>query len=148
MKLNEEILKNILFEYGTENVFTKDEIEATGSSLSEIDYSAFCKIVALRKSLNTPIYFIKNGITTGSHKSPGHLEGKAFDVRIPRASSYDVFKHSISCHIFRLGIYWNGKSFSYHLEDSPKASFWMGKKEAPGVGKWNFEGLIKNPSKD
>ena len=85
-------------------------------------------------------------MTTGNHKSPGHKAGKAYDVRVPKSTSYDVFKMAIKAGFKKIGVYWNGKTYSYHLEDSDDVAFWTGKKPAPGVGEWAFGQLISNPA--
>lgn len=127
--------------------FSKREIEATGAKLEDIDYESFKKLCEFRLILGVPVYFIKNGMTTGNHRSPGHPAGKAYDVRIPKANFYTVFKAAISAGLIKFGGYWNGRAYSYHLEDSEVAAFWTGVKKAPGPKySWNFTNpLINNP---
>ena len=125
--------------------FTKAEIEATGAKIEDINQMAFLKLIEFRESINCSVHLIFNGITTGNHKSPGHPSGRAFDIRVPNANSYDVFKVAIDAGFKKIGIYWNGNEYSYHLEDSKKSSFWSGKKDSPGVGSWKFSPLIVNP---
>lgn len=139
-------LKELLKKYGLkETTFTKKEIETAGSDIKDICVHAFEKLVHFRALIDTPVHFVFNGITTGNHKSSGHPEGKAFDIRVSRATSYDVFKNAINAGLKKIGIYWNGKTYSYHLEDAP-AAFWQGKKTKPGKGSWKFSPLIKNPA--
>lgn len=127
--------------------FTKAEIEKTGAKLADVNFEAFKKMVKFRELIKTEVYFVHNGITTGNHKSPGHPAGKAYDVRVPKASFYDVFRAAIEAGFTKIGVYWNGAAYSYHLEDSEKAAFWMGTKSAPGVGPWKFDQLIMDPRK-
>lgn len=147
-KLTEDKLLELTKKYVIEGRITADEIRATGSNVEDVDYSAFDSVCQLRKELNSPIYFIKNGITTGNHKSPGHPAGKAFDIRVPRLPMYAVFKAAIGSGFNKIGVYWNGKAYSYHLEVAPSPAFWMGTKPEPGPKHgWKFNTLIKDPAK-
>ena len=146
--MTEEQLVCLTKQYDIEGRITADEIRSTGSNVADIDSGAFESMCKLRKDLDSPIYFIVNGMTTGRHKSKGHPEGKAMDVRIPRLPFYTVFKAAIAAGFNKIGVYWNGKAYSYHLEVSPYPAFWMGTKS--GVGPkypWTFSKLIKDPAK-
>lgn len=145
MKTNE--LNNLLIKWGIVGKFSEKEICNTGAVLSDINTDSFELLCKLRALIESPIYLICNGMTTGNHKSPGHKLGNAFDVRIPRKPSYTVFKFALDSGFNKLGIYWNGGTYSYHLEKAEKCSFWSANKLAPGKGKWDFKPLINNPAK-
>lgn len=147
-KLTEEQLVYLTELCDIKGKITADEIRSTGSNVEDVDADAFKSVCLLRKELNSPVYFLKNGITTGNHKSKGHPAGKAFDIRVPRLPFYTVFKAAIDAGFNKIGVYWNGKAYSYHLEAAPYPAFWMGTKE--GVGPkypWKFGKLISDPAK-
>lgn len=127
--------------------FSKKEIEDTGAKLEDVDFESFKMICQIRKDINSPIYFLFNGLTTGNHKSLGHPAGKAFDIRVPRKNFYEVFKRAIDAGFKKIGVYWNGTAYSYHIENSATSAFWMGTKKAPGKGSWKFGQLILDPKK-
>lgn len=131
--------------YLADSPFSIDDIRNTGAELDDLDLDAFNKLSAFTKIISSPVFFINNGISTGVHKSAGHSLGKAFDIRVPRKNCYAVFKAAIEAGFKRIGIYWNGNAYTYHLEDSPTASFWSGRKSRPGECPWEFNQLINDP---
>ena len=131
--MTERELIEMLKHYGMTGKFTKKEIEDTGASIESIDKHSFRKLILLRKTLNKPIKLLYNGMTTGRHKSKGHPLGKAYDITTGEEDYYKVFKCAIDAGFKKIGVYWNGSAYSYHLEDAEKCSFWSGTKEKFGL---------------
>ena len=125
--------------------FTQKEVEATGANIEDVDFDALNALDDLRDYLNCPIYLIHNGMTTGKHKSDGHVKGLAIDCYISYdIHYYKVFQAALKFGFNKIGIYWNGSIYSYHLEIAWVPAFWMGTKKI-GEKNWTYGNLIKDP---
>ena len=125
--------------------FSKKEVEATGAKIEDVSFSSLDALDDMRNLLGEPINLIKNGMTTGQHKSDGHPKGVAIDCHMGLYEDYyNVFKVALSVGFNKIGIYWNGSIYSYHLEISDKTSFWTGSKN-PGDKNWTYGPLVLDP---
>lgn len=124
--------------------FRPKEIEATGAKLEDVDTVLIKRLDKLRNLLGLRIDLIKNGMTTGRHVSEGHKLGRAADVFIPTKNPYKVFKTALLCDLTRIGIYWNGEAYSFHLEREYRKTFGFWQK-IKFNGKWIDIPFFSNP---
>ena len=135
-------MNSALVEHGIVGRITEKELTSTGAQIKDIDYFSFQRLCEFRKLLNSPIHFIFNGITTGKHLSAGHPEGKAFDLFIPNIPPYKIICTAIDAGLKRIGVYFNGTAYSYHLENG-KCALWYGEKFT--ANDWEYSRLVKVP---
>lgn len=130
--------------------FTKEEIAKTDANISGLQFPLFQRLDLLRNRLGRKIRLLRNGLNTGNHKSIEHSQGLACDFYLdPRDGEVDyyfVFKCAIDCGFNKIGIYWNGLQYSFHLAIAQKAAFWSATKTKTGEP-WKFDGLIVDPAK-
>lgn len=125
--------------------FTQKEVEATGADIEDVDFDALNALDYMRNYLCCPIHLIHNGMTTGNHKSEGHPNGVAIDCYMSEnIHIYKVFQAALKFGFNKIGIYWNGSIYSYHLEIAWVPAFWMGTKKI-GEKNWTYGNLIKDP---
>lgn len=133
--------------------FTPKEVRATGASLGDVQmwliksFQKFRDDLTKRVGHNVSVHLLYNGMTTGGHKSKYHPSGEAGDCYLgSEISPSDVFKSALNAGFKGVGIYWNGKIYSYHLDIGEDYRFWVGVKDPDGKKKsWTFNGLIVDP---
>ena len=127
--------------------FSPSEIEATGAKLTDIKLPLMVAFQRFRSLMGRRVKLIFNGLTTGHHKSPLHPGGLAgdfyFDPREGPVKILLVFKAALEAGFKGIGVYWNGKSYSFHFDLRPKYAFWCGTKK-PGQ-EWDYDKLIVDP---
>lgn len=134
--------------------FSKKEIEATGAKIDDIDFNSFHKLQYFRRSINRRVKFQLNGITSGNHSSEEHKEGKAFDIYFDKRDGIVDFgkaKRYIYAAVVEgftgIGLYYNGKMYSLHLDCGEKIRRWIaGKKE--GEKNWKYFSFVNDPKKE
>ena len=127
------------------NYFTQKEIEQTGAKIEDVDLSTLSSLDDLREFLGIPTHLMFNGVTTGNHKSEGHPKGKAIDCHMREYPYYyKVFQAALKFGFNKIGIYFNGSIYSYHLEKSFVPAFWTGVKK-PAMKHWEYGPLIIDP---
>lgn len=110
--------------------FTAEEIEATGANLSDVQLTTFKHMDKLRELLGRSIHLLPGGITTGSHKSAEHAAGLAVDCYLSGDTDpYFFFKKALDAGFNRIGIYWNGRMYSFHVALGESHGFWSGLKK-------------------
>jgi len=131
--------------------FTPKEVRATGAKLCDVQIWTMLTIQRFRDMINeamghnVSVSLLKNGMTTGNHKSPYHPAGTAIDCYLSvEVATTIVFKCALNAGFKGIGIYWNGKAYSYHLDIGDDFRFWIGVKK-PGGKKWTFDSLIADP---
>ena len=123
--------------------FTSNEIEATGANIKDVQYELIHSLDRLRVLIGKPIKLQFNGLTTGKHKAKEHPNGLACDIYIIDLSAEDAVKVSLmaaSVGFRGIGIYWNGKMWSFHLDLRKTFTTWYGGKPLPGYS-WNYKEL-------
>lgn len=123
--------------------FTQQEIESTGANIDDVQYVLIEKLSELREAIDRPIKLQKNGITSGKHSAIEHKAGLAIDFYIADLNDYDVVKVIlIASEIgFKgIGVYWNGRMWSFHLDLRPELKTWLGTKNEPGYA-WEYKQL-------
>ena len=131
--------------------FTPKEVRDTGADLDDVQIWTMRTIQRFRDKINeavghkVSVSLLKNGMTTGNHKSPYHPSGEAIDCYLSvEVTTTIAFKCALDAGFKGIGIYWNGKAYSYHLDTGDDFRFWIGIKK-PGEKKWTFDALIVDP---
>lgn len=118
--------------------FTAAEIEATGARLEDVQFKTFQAMDKFRDLLGRPVHLLPGGITTGSHKSTEHSAGLAVDCYLDGDTDpYFVFKQALNAGFNRVGIYWNGRMYSFHVALGEAYGFWTGLKKL-GARQWSY----------
>ena len=126
--------------------FTKKEVERTGSSIDKVSFELIKKLDDFRDIAGSKIYLLQNGITTGLHKSIYHKNGQAVDFYMDKNLNEQVIlEYALMCGFSGIGIYWNGKKYSYHFDLRKYFKFWAGLKDGK---KWHYIPLIKSINTD
>lgn len=132
--------------------FTPEEFESTGAILDHVQLQLALAMDRFRGYMGRPFALIKHGMTTGKHKAPEHATGLAVDGYVPRLDdphdnikAEDVFKDALLAGFRGIGVYWNGRIYSFHLDLRPDFSFWTGNKPSPGAGDWKYGKLVNDP---
>ena len=123
--------------------FSASEIIATGAQLKDVQARLIQHLDRLRRLLGTPIYLVKNGLTTGSHTSELHADGLAVDCTMGCIEPNAILKTALEADFRGIGFYWNKKWTSVHLDLRPAHAFWIGVKKG---SKWSYRALIQNPA--
>jgi hypothetical protein len=138
-------------DFATIKHFKPAEITATGANIADIQKELIVAYDKFRELIGRPIHLIKDGITTGNHKAPEHGEGKAGDCWIDGAELPDplVLACAIKAGFRGIGIYWNQKQKSYHLDLRADYTFWNAKKSVPRNAfektVWIYGKLLQDP---
>lgn len=124
--------------------FTAEEIESTGAKLADVKYLLFQRMDKFREDIKRSVHPLHNGITTGSHKSAEHPDGRACDFYLDAADgpvdAYYTYKRLIDAGFNRIGVYYNGSVWSFHAAYGPRSGFWSGRKKARGTP-WVYDKL-------
>jgi len=134
--------------------FTAKEALKTGAKLKDIKYELFYTIDLFRSLHGRVVKIPKNGISSGSH-SP---KSRHYRTKTRLADGIDVYfrekdgpvdyrKVIVDALIvgFKgIGVYWNGKAYSFHFDLRPKLAFWRARKDEPG-DKWTYKPLLIDP---
>jgi hypothetical protein len=127
--------------------FQAKEVIATGASPSDVKVELFLALDKFRDKVGSPVFLIRDGLTTGKHSSPGHKNGTAVDGFLRDTVRADtLFKAALESGFRAIGIYWNGTVLSFHLELDTEYRFWVGRKKK-GAASWTYGELIIDPSK-
>lgn len=127
--------------------YTPDEITATGAKLEDVQLETIQAADRFRALVGKRVHPLFNGITTGNHKSKEHEDGLAIDVWVEgHPSPYFVFKRALDAGFTRIGVYWNGVAYSFHLALGAKHGFWTAYKSDPDVKQWTYGRIIVDPA--
>lgn len=128
--------------------FTEKEVMATGADVAKVTKTLMMRLDDLRDCVGAMI-LAHNGMTSGDHKSIGHPEGRAADFSLRSNLAPDkVVKSALACGFKKIGTYWNGVAYSYHVELAQDYAFWMATKAAPGPDhKWTYHPVNFDPRK-
>jgi hypothetical protein len=127
--------------------FKPEEITKTGCTLESVSYELIMAYDAFRDKLGHPVCFVKNGFTTGDHKSKYHKSGEAGDSTIRCVSNFQkIFKCALDAGFKGIGFYYNHNtaSFSFHFDIGKDYRFWKGIKNV-GSQVWEYSDLILGP---
>ena len=136
--------------------FTPKEITDTGADLKDVQLNTMLSLQAFRTYIRRRIGLIYNGMTTGNHKAPGHPNGHAVDCFLysedGEVNIHNIFKGALNAGFKAIGIYYNQKQFSFHLEIGSNSrkdfAFWMGIKDAEkNINSWEWFSLLQDPTK-
>lgn len=123
------------------------DILATGAPLDSVNVFLAVKVDRFVAATGLPFVFLRNGLTTGNHRSSWHPRGLAvdgaFNVDQDQVRIYDVWKTAIECGFHGIGLYWNGVAYSFHLDLRPGLKFWGGTK-VRGV-EWKYFSVFQDP---
>lgn len=126
--------------------FSVEEIESTGADLFDVQLITMQKADTLRELLGRPIHLLSGGLTTGNHKSPEHAQGLAIDCYLDApVDPYYMFKRALDAGFNRIGVYWNGTAYSFHLATGKAHGFWTATKPHKGA-LWKYGTINVDPS--
>ncbi|MBU2249106.1 MAG: hypothetical protein KKD77_20330, partial [Gammaproteobacteria bacterium] len=129
--------------------------------LKDVQYKLIYKLDVFRELIGLPVKLLLNGLTTGDHVAVWHKKGLAVDITI--RGEIDLFEAIKSAWVagFRgVGIYWNGKAYSFHLDLRGAFSLWKAVKDKPigtitntkngkvtkiETGKWIYTSIYVDP---
>ncbi len=114
--------------------FNENEVVATGASIANVQYSTLYMLQQARNILNAPINLLRNGLTSGGHKSILHPNGLAVDFTINDVTnSQDVIKVLLTVGFKGVGVYhWKNGSVSFHADQRKTVGLWFRKQLAGG----------------
>jgi hypothetical protein len=130
------------------------DILATGAPLDSVNLFLAIKVDRFIEATGLPFTFLKNGLTTGIHRASWHPRGLAvdgaFSIDQGLVKIYDVWKVAIECGFHGIGLYWNGKAYSVHMDLRPRLSFWGGTKvtkvvNGAEVREWEYFSVFQDP---
>lgn len=126
--------------------FTQYEVENTGANIDDVNVDTIHRLDLLRKRCGVPIQLVFNGITTGNHKSKGHLSGNAIDVRIKSVTDSNhalkIMLMASSVGFSAIGVYKNSAGwYNFHLEIDETFRVWGA---TMSRGEWDMCGLTLN----
>lgn len=114
------------------NYFPPSEVERTGANFLDVDPYSYGLLNCMRERLGIPMYLIRNGITTGKHRARQHAQGKAFDFHLNGKGTPDRVVYAALHAGFRgIGVYWNGRAHSYHVDTRENYTFWKAERVGP-----------------
>jgi len=131
--------------------FTAKEVTATGAKLKDVNIRLLIALFRLRKLLGRRIKLIKNGMTTGKHKSKEHPDGEAADIAFYiKDGEINVDPLHACCMMagFKgIGIYHNTRVYSVHLDIGKRFRRWTAVKIKSGKkkGQWEYLPFINDP---
>jgi len=121
------------------------EIARVGTDLKDVQVTVFVLAQKFRDEMDRRVKIIS--LTGGEHK-PGsyHYLGRAMDFVLYLMDGpvdiYVVFKAALLAGFNGIGIYWNGKRFSFHVDTRSHYTFWCGHKKMNLGGeresKWTY----------
>ncbi len=126
--------------------FPPEEIIDSGAKLEDVCSETIICLQRLRSKLMTPINILKNGLTSGGHKSQEHKNGKAVDVYIKKfKNTNSVIYIALECGFRGIGVYYNRetKTYTFHF-DLGKTRFWGAFKNRTKEN-WTYFQILKDP---
>ncbi len=136
--------------------FTPKEVEETGADLKDVKKESIISLQSFRTYIRRRVGLIHNGITTGYHKSLGHPNGFSVDsflyIEDGPVNIHQIFKGALHAGFVGIGIYYNQKMYSLHLEVASmyrkEFAFWVGVKDtSKQIDDWQWFSLLNDPAK-
>ena len=120
--------------------FTPREVSAVGSHIKDLQLSLMVAAQRFREDLDRRVKILS--LTGGGHVAGSyHYMGRAMDVFLYAKDGEiligDVFKAALNAGFNGVGIYWNGKCWSFHLDVRSKLGFWSAYKKKD-ERKWTY----------
>lgn len=130
--------------------FTPQEIENTGAELDDVKTTTIINIDRVRGDIGEPIYILKNGLTSGNHRSKYHHKGMAVDFYLMNNdfdTVYEVYKLLLEHHFKGIGLYYckDTKYYTYHADTRRDYGFWTGVKSGL-YQNWSYLSLVSDPA--
>lgn len=127
--------------------FKPAEITRTGSRVSDVQLQVMTSAQAMRERLGRRVKPIS--FTGGKHSANSyHYLGRAMDFVLYAQDGEiviaDVFKAAVNAAYNGVGIYWNGKMWSFHVDTRSAFGFWSATKKK-GQRKWTYFPLSLDP---
>ena len=137
------ISKGLLKEFNISCV-DYDNIVSTGANVGTLNIGFFVKLQRFYDIIGTEFYIMKNGLNSGKHTPDGaHYDCLAGDLAFyVEVDPYKVYKAAVQAGFLGIGVYWNGKVYSFHLDTRASFGSWGAKKVN---GSWQYYGLFRNP---
>jgi hypothetical protein len=120
-------------------------VRDTGAKLEDVQAETIGRLNRVCNLINQDPILLRNGITTGDHKSETHPRGQAIDWAFAKdVAPSDVFKAVLTAGFHGYGIYWNGKVYSYHADTRQSYAFWTAVK-SPSQPGWRYGEMLVDP---
>ena len=136
-------------EFSMLKYFTQGEVERSGAKIEDVKYKTMIALDDFRGLIDRKVFILKNGMTSGGHRSETHKNGEAVDNRIDGDPIHPkiVLYTALQVGFRGFGVYWNGMTYTYHFDLRPKFAFWGGRKSKPGSeNEWVYcNSLIADP---
>jgi hypothetical protein len=123
--------------------FTPAEVRATGANLHDVQPRLLQHADRFRRAIEQPVHLIKNGLTSGFHKSQLHSMGLALDGYVQDFQPMDVLKCALEANFRGVGLYCRASRgwVSFHLDLRQDIGFWVGAKKK-GCRHWEYTSLV------
>ena len=132
------------YQFGEIEFFTADECQRTGADVAAIQYPLMLALDRFRKLVGCKVFILKNGLTSGNHRSKAHALGMAVDVTVEHERTpQEIFKIAMKCGFDAVGVYHNTRAYSYHLGIHGMLSLWSATPYPDGS--WKYGPLIVDP---
>lgn len=124
--------------------FSPEEVELTGAKLGSVQRQLMLQIDSFRTKIDCSVKLLKNGMTTGDHKSQEHTDGMATDIVLgSHREVKTVVYAALEAGFTSIGIYHNSMAYSYHLGVREGFAMWSATKKPDGS--WKYESLFVDP---
>lgn len=123
------------------------DITATNAPLDSVNLYLVLDLNEFIGRAGVPVVLLGNGLTTGKHRATWHPRGLAVDVAFncsqDQVKIYDLWKLAIEVGFKGIGLYWNGRAYSMHLDKRPSPlALWGGTKKD---GQWDYFSVFQDP---
>jgi len=133
--------------------FTYSEIIKTGAELKDVKFELILRFQRFRNLIRRRVCFSIDGLTSGDHQSGQwayHKKGLAGDIFLREEDgvirTLEVFKAALEAGFTGIGVYWDGRTYSFHFDLRSNFAFWMGVKKS-GSKEWIYKPLLNDPMK-
>lgn len=132
--------------------FTPEEVRKANGNPDTLDFELVLRYNKFRELIERPVHFVYNGLNSGGHVSKFHKNGQAGDCYLDpkdgKVNIHKVIMCALQAGFTGIGIYWNGKCFSFHFDIRPRYKGWRATKkyldENNKKWEWNYKQLLHN----
>lgn len=131
------------FEFFNISCVNADDIVSTGATLESVNVFTIIRFQEFVDAASVSFALVSNGLTSGTHNSTLHRKGLAIDIALSEPlRAYNTWKHAVR-FFGGVGLYYNSKCYSLHLDMRPTPAFWCASKK--NNEKWKYGGIFRDP---